>query len=207
MVGAVGGSAAVYQIALALGLTSGRAQGSPLIMRPLGKTKRRVVLLGGGLSSLMSAYELERAGYQCTILEASHRIGGRNLTLRSGDLIDELGNRHYCRFDDEPHLYFNAGPTRIPAHHHYVMHYCRELGVALEGFANVDYNAWVHDTRAFGGRPVRLRRYVADARGFMAELSAKAIDTNAFDARRLGPIERRQRHQGGCRLYRHAVNY
>nr|VFK66690.1 MAG: monoamine oxidase [Candidatus Kentron sp. UNK]VFK72164.1 MAG: monoamine oxidase [Candidatus Kentron sp. UNK] len=182
MAGAIGGAAAVYQMALALGLMPGRAHGAPEIVTPLGKTKRSVVLLGGGLSSLMSAYELERAGYECTILEASHRMGGRNLTLRSGDLIDELGNRQYCRFDDEPHLYFNAGPARIPAHHHYVMHYCRELGVTLEGFTNVNYNAWVHDTRAFGGKPVRLRRYIADARGFIAELSAKAIDAGAFDA-------------------------
>nr|VFK57057.1 MAG: monoamine oxidase [Candidatus Kentron sp. TUN]VFK62556.1 MAG: monoamine oxidase [Candidatus Kentron sp. TUN] len=182
MAGVAGGSAAVYQMAMVLGLMSGRTHGSPGIVAPLGKTKRSVVLLGGGLSSLMCAYELDRAGYECTILEASHRIGGRNLTLRSGDLIDELGNQQHCRFDDELHLYFNAGPARIPAHHHYVMHYCRKLGVALESFTNVNYNTWVHDTRAFGGKPIRFRRYIADARGFIAELSAKAINAGAFDA-------------------------
>jgi len=181
-VGAVGGSAAVYQVALALGLTPGRAEGAPRIVEPLGAKKRSVVLLGGGLSSLMCAYELERAGYECTILEASHRIGGRNLTLRSGDLIDEMGNPQRCGFDDEPHLYFNAGPARIPAHHHYLVHYCKTLEVPLETFTNVNYNAWVRDAQVNGGRPVRFRRYVTDARGFISELSAKAIRADHFDS-------------------------
>ncbi|MEM6709621.1 MAG: FAD-dependent oxidoreductase [Pseudomonadota bacterium] len=180
--GAVGGSAAVYQLALALGLTPGRAAGAPVPVQPLAGAAKHVVLLGGGLSSLMSAYELEKAGYRCTILEASHRIGGRNLTLRSGDLVDEMGNPQTCTFDDAPHLYFNAGPARIPAHHHYLVHYCRELGVALEPFTNVNYNAWVHDTEAFSGQAVRLRRFMADARGFMSELTTKAMNADVFDA-------------------------
>jgi len=180
-VGAAGGSAAVYQMALALGLTPGSAQGSPALVQPLKDRSRSVVLLGGGLSSLMSAYELERAGYQCTILEASHRIGGRNLTIRAGDEVDEMGNRQRCEFDDDPHLYFNAGPARIPVHHHYLVHYCRILGVELETFTNVNYNAWVHDRNAFGGKPVRYRQYVTDARGFITELSAKAINAADFD--------------------------
>lgn len=182
-IGAVGGSAAVYQMALALGLMPGAALGNPGELVPtLDGIKRSVVLLGGGLSSLMSAYELERAGYDCTILEAGHRVGGRNLTIRSGDLIDEMGHPQRCEFDDDPNLYFNAGPARIPVHHHYLVHYCRTLGVALEPFINVDYNAWVQDPNAFGGEPIRYRRYVTDARGFISELAAKAINAPAFEA-------------------------
>ena len=182
-IGAVGGSAAVYPMALALGLMPGKAGGAPRRVRPLGGgTKRSIALLGGGMSSLMCAYELERAGYQCTILEASHRIGGRNMTLRSGDLIDETGHPQRCQFDDHPDLYFNAGAARIPAHHHYVVHYCKELAVPLEPFTNVNYNAWVQDDNLHGGKPVRFRQLVTDARGFIAELSAKAISADAFDA-------------------------
>jgi monoamine oxidase len=182
-VGAAGGSTAVYQMALAMGLMADKAHGAPQLVRPLtGGAQRSVVLLGGGLSSLMSAYELERAGYQCTILEASHRIGGRNFTVRSGDFIDEMGNPQTCRFDDAPHMYFNAGAARIPAHHHYLVHYCRTLGVELETFTNINYNAWVQDDAVNGGKPVRYRNFVTDARGFIAELSAKAIDRDAFDS-------------------------
>ena len=182
-VGAVGGSAAVYQMALALGLMPGKAHGAPKLVTPLKDgNKRSVVLLGGGLSSLMSAYELERAGYDCTILEASHRIGGRNFTVRSGDLIDEMGNPQRCEFDDHPDLYFNCGAARIPAHHHYLVHYCRTLGVELETFTNINYNAWIQDDAVAGGKPVRYRQFITDARGFITELSAKAINADAFDS-------------------------
>jgi len=182
-VGAVGGSAAVYQMALALGLMPGKAHGAPKLVTPLtGGNKRSVVLLGGGLSSLMSAYELERAGYDCKILEASHRIGGRNFTVRSGDLIDEMGNPQRCEFDDHPDLYFNSGAARIPAHHHYLVHYCRTLGVELETFTNINYNAWIQDDAVAGGEPVRYRQFITDARGFITELSAKAINADAFDS-------------------------
>ncbi len=181
-IGAAGGSAAVYQMALALGLMPGAAHGAVVPVRPLNGSRRSVVLLGGGLSSLMCAYELEKAGYRCTILEALHRIGGRNLTIRTGDLVDEMGNQQRCDFDDDPHIYFNAGPARIPAHHHYLLHYCRELQVPLETFVNINYNGWVHDSNTFGGKPVRFRQYVTDARGFIAELSSKSIRAEEFDA-------------------------
>jgi monoamine oxidase len=183
--GAAGGSAAVYQGALALGLMpSGAAAApvAPVAMPALGDRQCSVVLLGGGLSSLMACLELERAGYSCTILEASHRVGGRNMTLRAGDLIDEMGYRRRCDFDAAPHLYFNAGPARIPVHHRLLLHYCRTLGVELEPFINVDYNAWVHDEKAFGGARIRHRHLVTEARGFITELAAKAGNEGAFDA-------------------------
>lgn len=144
--------------------------------------RRNVVILGAGLSGLATAYELERAGYACTIIEASHRVGGRNLTIRSGDIVDEMGNRQVCEFDDHPNLYFNAGPARIPAHHKILLHYCKTLDVPLEIFVNENRHAWVHDTNAFDGQPVRMREYVADARGFMTELMAKSINQRDFDA-------------------------
>lgn len=184
MVGAAGGSAAIYQASVALGLISSTAAADTprADLAPVGRNGRSVVILGAGISGLVSAYELERAGYRVTILEASHRAGGRNMTVRRGDRIDEMGNPQVCEFDDHPNLYFNCGPARIPAHHHHVLQYCRELGVPLEVFVNVNYHAWVQDPDAFGGRPVRMREYVADARGFMSELLAKSVNRADFDA-------------------------
>ena len=183
-VGAVGGSAAVYQAAVGLGLVPATSLAAPLAsLRPLKEGQRRsVVILGAGVSGLVCAYELERAGYDCTLIEASHRLGGRVLTLRAGDLVDEMGNQQICRFDDHPSLYFNAGPARIPAHHRLVHHYCKTLEVPLEVFVNENHQAWVQDPNAFGGKPVRMREFMADARGFLTELIAKSPNRAEFEA-------------------------
>ncbi|MDZ7668011.1 MAG: FAD-dependent oxidoreductase [Gammaproteobacteria bacterium] len=184
MVGAAGGSAAVYQTSVALGLIpdSAAAHTPRAELQTQRGTGPSVVILGAGISGLVCAYELERAGYDVTVIEASGRIGGRNMTVRRGDTIDEMGNRQVCGFDDDPNLYFNCGPARIPAHHEHLLHYCKTLGVPLEMFINVNYHAWVHDPQCFDGAPVRMREYFADARGFMTELISKAVNKAEFEA-------------------------
>ncbi|MEM8493498.1 MAG: FAD-dependent oxidoreductase, partial [Pseudomonadota bacterium] len=177
---ATGGSAAVYQGLLGLGLLPTQATADEWDVAPASKPLR-ILILGGGLSGLIAGFELHRRGYQVEILEASHRVGGRNLTVRSGDLIDEIGNRQTCTFDKDPNLYFNAGPARIPAHHQRVLGYCQELGVPLEVFVNYNGQAWVHDDKLLDGRRVRLREYVTDARGFLAEMLTKNLDSRAID--------------------------
>ncbi len=42
-----------------------------------GDSRPRVVVIGAGLAGLSCAFELEKAGYQVTVLEASDRVGGR----------------------------------------------------------------------------------------------------------------------------------
>jgi monoamine oxidase len=183
LAGATGGSGALYKAALGLGLVPSMAQGfSRPQLAPLGHARRHVAILGAGIGGLTAAYELTKKGYDCTILEASHRAGGRNLTLRHGDLIDEAGAPQICPFDDEPHLFLNAGPARIPGNHRTLLDYCRELDIELAPFINDNRNTWVQDDAAFGGKPVRNREYVTDARGFMAELAAKGLRTQELDA-------------------------
>jgi monoamine oxidase len=180
LVGAAGGTTAVYQTSLAMGLMQDTGPAARLDLKPAGNRKT-VAVLGAGIAGLMVAYELERAGYEVTIIEASHRVGGRNMTVRHGDIIDEMGNTQVCNFDDDPDLYFNCGPARFPGHHRRVMHYCRELGVPLQVKANFARSAYRHDPEKLGGKPVTVARYVADTRGFLAELLYKAVDRNAFE--------------------------
>ena len=41
----------------------------------------RVIVIGGGFSGLAAAYELGRAGYDVTVVEARNRVGGRVITF------------------------------------------------------------------------------------------------------------------------------
>jgi monoamine oxidase len=145
-----------------------------------GKT---VVILGGGIAGMTTALEMTRLGYSCTILEATARAGGRNLTIRSGDQIQETGSLipQTCMFDLDDDLYFNPGPARIPHHHEFLLGYCREFGVALETFTNDNRAALLHSANSFGGQPQIARRVIADTRGNIARLLALAVNQNALD--------------------------
>jgi len=171
--GAMGGSTAAFRAAAALGLLPAAAHARPELAA-LNK-KKKVLILGAGISGLTAAYELNRKGYEVQVLEASFRAGGRNLTVRHGDRIDETGYPQVCHFDKDPDLFFNCGPARIPGHHKHLLDYCKELSVELAPFINDNRNAWVQDDAMFGGKPVRAREYLNDSRGFVAELMAKSI--------------------------------
>ena len=130
--------------------------------------------------SSLSAYELGKAGYDCTILEARARVGGRNWTVRKGDEIALTdGSRQVCEFDKGQ--YFNAGPARLPSHHQVVLGYCRELGVELETETNTSRGALLLNPAVNGGKPIQLRQAVNDTRGHVSELLAKAINRGALD--------------------------
>lgn len=178
--GIAGGSLAMYNYCLALDLMEPSPAKKNLAI-PTASGDEHIVILGGGLAGLAVAYELQAHGYHCTILEASHRLGGRNLTLRHGDLVDELGRPNHCHFDKDPNLYFNAGPARIPGHHRRTLAYCKKFNIPLQVKANNNRLAYFHSNKDFAGKPKRQVEYLADARGFMAELTWKAINKNIFD--------------------------
>jgi monoamine oxidase len=140
-----------------------------------------VIILGAGIAGMSAAWELGKLGYDCTLLEARASAGGRCRTLRSGDVVEELDSTQFCEFDDDPELYFNPGPARIPHHHEFILGYCREFGVALELFSNDNRAGRVHSGQALDGEPELQRRILADSNGHIADLLANAVDQGALD--------------------------
>lgn len=82
---------------------------------------KHILVIGAGLSGLVSASLLKNAGHRVTILEASGRAGGRVCTLRSP-------------FSDD--LYFNAGPMRIPNNHSLTLEYIKKFKLPTNVFIN-----------------------------------------------------------------------
>ena len=176
-IGAIGGAGATYLAMEALGLAVPTPAGAENFSLPKDSGNgRSVVILGAGIAGLVSAYELQKAGYRVTVLEARNRIGGRAWTVRGGDRIEQIGRPdQVAAFSNG--LYFNAGPARIPSTHRVILGYARRFGVPLETFVNVNRSAgW-----DFGGKVQPERRMVNDMRGHIGELLAKAIDQHALD--------------------------
>src|ERR1700736_4402164 len=179
LIGAVSGSAAMYHAMTSLGFASDSGYKGPVRLE--GDSKgASVLILGAGLAGMTAALELRKAGYKVRILEFNSRAGGRNWTLRGGDSFTELGGfKQTCEF--EQGLYINPGPWRIPYHHRALLDYCKRLGVALEPFIQLNHNALLHASRAFEGKPQRIRDIKADFQGEVSELLAKATQQGKLD--------------------------
>ncbi len=169
-----------YPAMMALGMLR-EAPVNPLPLEQNGAGKK-VIILGAGLAGMSAAYELSKLGYQCTILEARNRSGGRCWSVRKNASNTETGNVVQTAAFDEG-LYYNAGPSRIPHHHQLTLHYCKELKVPLQVYNNVNESAYYFSEGKgpLSNRKIRAREVHHDVRGYMMELLAKAVDSKQLD--------------------------
>src|ERR1700722_13301309 len=87
-VGQVGGFGAAFATMQSLGLMPMKGeQAAPIQAAAVSGNGVKVVVLGGGIGGLVSAYELKKLGYDVTLLEARERPGGRNWTGRDGTKV------------------------------------------------------------------------------------------------------------------------
>ena len=179
-IGATGGGAMMYDTMVAMGYTGTSDFNGPIKLS--GDVKgASVLILGAGLAGMTAAYELRKAGYKVQILEYNDRPGGRNWSLYGGDSYTDIGGvTQDIKF--APGLYFNPGPWRLPHHHHAILYYCKLFNVTLETFTMTNYNAYIHSTTAFGGKPKRRREIDMDFSGYASELLAKATSQDKLDA-------------------------
>jgi len=176
-----GGYSATFATMQSLGLLHATAAASTVdLARNAGKGVK-IVVLGGGIAGLVSAYEMAKAGFDCILLEARDRPGGRNWTVRNGTTVEFVdGAKQTAKYVDS-RSYFNAGPARLPSVHQTILGYCKELGVSVEVFINANRNSLMVSEKAFGGRPVEQRQVINDTRGEIAELLAKSVKSGALD--------------------------
>ncbi len=179
LIGAVAGSAVMYQALSELGHAGESGYTGPVQLKGNARGAS-VLVLGAGLAGMSAALELRNAGYSVRILEYNDRPGGRNWSLHGGDTYTEMGgSTQQVRFADG--LYLNPGPWRIPYHHRALLDYCKRLNVVLEPFTQLNYSAYLHSPKAFGGKPQRYREVQADFNGHVAELLAKAGNQSQLD--------------------------
>src|SRR5579872_3015786 len=102
-----GGSSAAAMSALQL-LAPERTSAAALDVQGSGNGTT-VVILGAGVAGMCAAYELGKHGYNCHIIEARARPGGRVWTIRGGTTSTEIdGAKQVSTFSDG--LYWNPGP-------------------------------------------------------------------------------------------------
>ena len=118
---------------------------------PGGRSRRGKVIIGGaGITGLCCGYELMKAGFDVTVLEASGRYGGHVFTGSDGlsdGLYADFGADHITR----------PGYERLLA-------YAGEFGIPLVPYPNAE-GAWLpyndHDLRMIGGK-LHTNRMLSD---------------------------------------------
>jgi monoamine oxidase len=180
-VGQAGGFSAAFVAMQGLGLMPARALPVPQLDMASGSGKGiKVAILGGGIAGLVAGYEMNALGFDCTVLEARHRPGGRNWTVRPGDdILFTDGSVQHCEW--QPAHYQNFGPARLPSIHTTMLGYCRKFGVAMEVEVNSSRSALLQNGAANGGKPVEQRQAINDTRGHVSELLSKCIAKGALN--------------------------
>lgn len=81
-----------------------------------------VAIIGAGAGGMVAAYELHRAGIQVTVLEATHRIGGRTWS------------EMFKRQPNMPPVWAEMGAMRVPLSNRLFWYYANQLGAKTGAF-------------------------------------------------------------------------
>ncbi|UUU31645.1 FAD-dependent oxidoreductase [Streptomyces sp. CA-210063] len=97
---------------------------------PTHHPRKKILVIGAGITGLVAGRLLKDAGHDVTIIEANaSRVGGRIKTFRA--------TKHHQPFED-PAQYAEAGAMRLPDFHPLVLALVDKLGLGRRQFYNVD---------------------------------------------------------------------
>lgn len=182
LTGATLGSAAVLNVMHAWGQQQPGGQTAPPKLEGNGNGTK-VIVIGAGPGGCPAAYELMKAGYDVTVLEARDRVGGHAFTVRNGATSEEYGKgKQVCDWPEG--MWFDAGPSRVPFYHRGFFHYCSEFNIPLMDHKNLDLNGYVYAEGidgALDGKKMRLHELQADMAGYTSQYLATAFDQPALD--------------------------
>jgi monoamine oxidase len=152
---------------------TGRSTGTTSTTATTAGAGTDVVVIGGGLSGLCSAYELKNRGYNVlAVLEAQDRVGGRVLTLRDG-----LMNGQYAE----------GGATRIASTHNYTLGYVQQFGLKLREFVTSEPALYY-----LKGQPPFIHNdgdpWPTSVLSFMSAEASLGADSIVFDYEKLDEI-------------------
>jgi len=72
-----------------------------------------------------------------------------------------------------------------------IQHWCIivvSLAIPLQLFSNYNTNCYTQDDKAFAGKPIRIREYETDLRGFMHELLGKNLSKQTMLDEGIGEV-------------------
>lgn len=123
---------------------------------------KSIVILGGGMSGLTTAYELTKRGIPATLYEGRDRLGGRT-------------NTHY--FDDS--TFYEEGGTFIDDDHHAAIKLAKELGVKLKkrGYGTRDFSLWFKENAV---NPTSFQKELKQLKKEFDNLVCEMNKTNDF---------------------------